>query len=113
MDILASRVLEVDGAPIFHLRLGRPVPEDDGQTWRCPYEIEGPLTKHRSSFCGIDPMQALLHAVRCLSLHAETSEENEAGRLTWLGEKGDFGFGNINPPPATVSPDVPAPPAPA
>lgn len=91
-DLFAMRTLEVDGVPCFHLRLFKPSPEDGGAYWRCRYTIDGPLTRHGGSQCGIDGMQALLHAVYILGVEAELSAENVAGRLAWDGQSKHFGF---------------------
>jgi len=91
-DVFATRTLEVDGVPCFHLRVFKPMPEDDGAYWRCRYVIEGPLTRHSGSQCGIDGMQALLHAIYILGVEAELSEENLTGRLSWDGQSKHFGF---------------------
>lgn len=90
--VLASRTLDVDGRPAFHLRVASPAVEPDGETWRCEYEVDGPLTRHRGSMAGVDAMQALLNALYILSVEAETSEENRTGRLTWGGQSAHFGL---------------------
>jgi hypothetical protein len=92
---IATRTLDVDGRPAFRLRVFRPVPEDDGRTWRCAYEVDGPLTRHAGSQCGVDAMQALLNVLYILSVETEMAEENLAKRLTWDGQSAHFGF----PPP--------------
>jgi hypothetical protein len=92
---IAVRTLDVDGRPAFHLRVFRPVPEDGGTTWRCRYEIDGPETRHASSQCGADSMQALLNVLYVLAVETEVADENRAKRLTWDGQSKHFGF----PPP--------------
>ncbi|WP_146422654.1 DUF6968 family protein [Humitalea rosea] len=91
-EVIATRTLDVNGEPAFHLRIGRPVLEADGETWRCDYSVEGPSTNHRSSFCGVDAVQALLNVIYVMSVEAEMSEENLSGRLTWGGQRGHFGL---------------------
>jgi hypothetical protein len=49
-DIIASRVMEVDGKPQFHVRIGRPKLAPEGRSWFCAYEIVGPLIPTASRF---------------------------------------------------------------
>ncbi|NGM20549.1 hypothetical protein G3576_11025 [Roseomonas stagni] len=55
-DVIATRTLDVDGKPRFHLSIYRPVPEDNGAYWRCRYMIDGPMTRHVGSACALDAM---------------------------------------------------------
>lgn len=91
-DPIATRALECDGEPGFVIRLGRPALAPEGDCWFCTYEVEGPLTQARVKVGGEEPMQALVLALQALAVEVETSAENKAGRLTWLGERGDFGL---------------------
>lgn len=90
--IIASRLLDVDGKPAFAMRIAQPYLEADGVTWRCEYDVSGPMTRHSNSFGGVDAVQALLNALYALSVEAEMSEENQTGRLTWGGQKAHFGL---------------------
>ncbi len=90
--IIASRTLDVDGKPAFTMNIAQPYLEPDGVTWRCEYEVSGPMTKHSTSFGGVDAVQALLNALYALSVEAEMSEENQLGRLSWGGQKAHFGL---------------------
>lgn len=90
--VIVSRTLDVDGEPRFRLLIHRPVPEDGGSYWRCRYEVDGPLTRHVGSFCGIDGMQALLLVIYILGTEADVSEENLTKRLSWNGQSEHFGF---------------------
>ena len=98
---IASRVLEVDGEPVFHVHVYAPVLEADGETWRCHYVLDGPLTQYQRYACGADAVQALVLALQIISVHLEFCEENEAGRLAFFTERGDFGF------PAVPRPQAP------
>lgn len=91
-QIIASRILEVDGRPDFRIDIAQPYQEPDGVNWRCDYEINGPATKYKGSFGGVDAVQALLNVVYALSVEAEMSEENQTGKLSWGGQKAHFGF---------------------
>jgi len=37
-------------------------------------------------------MQALVNALYCLAVDVEVSAENAEGKLSWLGERNDFGL---------------------
>lgn len=91
-DVIATRTLDVDGKPRFHLSIYRPVPEDNGAYWRCRYMIDGPMTRHVGSACALDAMQALLYVIYALGTEAEVSQENLAGLLTFRGQSAHFGF---------------------
>lgn len=91
-EVIVSRSLDFEGKPRFHLRIYKPLPEDGGQYWRCRYVVDGPLTRHSGSQCGIDGMQALLHVIYILGVEAELSEENFTKRLSWDGQSKHFGF---------------------
>lgn len=101
-DIIASRVLEVDGKPEFHIRLGRPKEAPEGDCWFCAYDISGPLTKRKGRFGGEDAMQALILAIYCISVEVEICAENAQGKLSWAGDMKDFGFPS---PPIRSAPD--------
>lgn len=89
---IASRTLDVEGEPIYILRVGEPVPEGDGSIWVCPYEIDRPSGLMRSEIRGADAIQALLHALALLGVYAMNSDENLAGKLTWFDQSAHFGF---------------------
>lgn len=91
-DIIASRVMEVDGKPQFHIRIERPKLTPEGDCWFCAYEIKGPLTNRKGRFGGEDAMQALLHAIYCVSVDVEVCAENAQARLSWFGDFKDFGL---------------------
>lgn len=90
-EVMVTRQLDVDGEPIFLIEIGKPYAEADG-TWFCPYRIQGPTTSFVNRDAGVDGMQALLNVLYVLSAKAETSVENQEGRLTWGGQSEHFGF---------------------
>jgi hypothetical protein len=92
MGVIATRSFEVDGKPGFTIRIGRPALAPEGDCWFCHYDIEGPLTKRQGRFGGEDAMQALVNALYCLAVDVELSAENTMGKLSWLGNKTDFGL---------------------
>lgn len=81
-DIIASRVLDVDGKPQFHIRIGRPKLSREGGSWFCAYDITGPLTKRKGRFGGADSMQALVLALSCIAVDLELCAEHLEGRLS-------------------------------
>lgn len=91
LDVIALRILEVEGGPNFQIRLGRPKLAPEGNCWFCHYEIADPLTKRKGRSGGEDAMQALVLALNMLAVDVEVSEENGLGRLSCLGSK-DFGL---------------------
>ena len=105
-DVIASRVMEVDGKPQFHVRIGRPKLAPEGDCWFCAYEITGPLTKRKGRFGGEDAMQALVLALYCISVDIEICAENAQGRLSWGGDTKDFGFPS---PPIRSAPEASGP----
>ena len=96
---IATRSLDVDEQPTYILRVFEPLQEGDGSVWVCAYEIERPGGFLRDEIRGGDSMQALLHAIGLLGVHALNSDENLAGRLSWSGQSAHFGF-----PPAEAIP---------
>lgn len=60
LDVIATRVLEVDGEPHIQIQLGRPRLVPEGSCWFCPYEVVDASTPWRSYACGEDAMQALV-----------------------------------------------------
>lgn len=101
-DVFATRTLEVDGVPCFHLRVFKPFPEDGGAYWRCAYAVSGPLTQYVGSACAEDGMQALLFAIYMLREEAHNSAEHEAGRLAWSGQSEHFGLPSIDNDPGII-----------
>jgi hypothetical protein len=92
IDAIATRTLEFDGKPEFTIRIGRPTLAPEGDCWFCRYELDGPWTKRQGRFGGEDAMQALVNALYCMAVDVEVCAENEQGRLSWLGNKENFGL---------------------
>jgi hypothetical protein len=86
MEVVATRVHEVDGLPALRVSLGKPLQEADGN-WFCGHEIQGPKTSIKGSFGGGDAMQALVHAIYMVRLKLETCDEYLEGRLSYDGAK--------------------------
>jgi|ERR1041385_6408791 hypothetical protein len=72
------------------VKLGLPVPEDDG-TYRCSYEIEG-LGPNRVKYAlGADGIQALYLTLMKIGTDLYTSLEGRRREITWEGSA-NLGF---------------------
>lgn len=100
LEVFASRTFEVDGEGTFFVRIGRPWLEADGETWHCDVAVDAPTGGFQASICGADSLQALILAMQWIAAHVECSAENQAGRLTWFGQREDLGLPPRLPPPA-------------
>ncbi|MGX9963111.1 DUF6968 family protein [Roseomonas sp. F4] len=87
MNIIASRVYEVSGQPLFHVMIFRPTRHSSGN-FLCKYKIEGPKTKIVSDFGGADEFQALMNTIYMVRMAIETCDEYLEGRLSFHGFKG-------------------------
>ena len=67
-------------------------PEEDDGMWICPYEIDWPSERRAYFAAGVDGMQALILALRTISVEIYTSEYHEAGTLTWFEPGRGYGF---------------------
>lgn len=91
-EVFIQRTLDVDSKSVFNIIIRKPTLEADSSTWRCEYEIDGPLTQHKGSLAGMDAVQALLNVLYVLSVETSMAEENLLGRLSWGGQSRHFGF---------------------
>jgi hypothetical protein len=108
-DPVATRTYDCGGRGTLEVRLGRPYCEE-GDDWRCPIEVVGPMTSFRQEMFGIDPMQALLHGIYILATVVEISEEKKSGILNWFGDHERFGLPTAEAN-SQFSPGPPGPPA--
>ena len=92
MDVIAERTYQVTGLSELTLRIGRPEREGASDNHFCAYEILGPLTRRTMRFGGVDPIQALLHAIFAASLDLELSEEFVRNLLSLHGQPGYLGL---------------------
>jgi hypothetical protein len=86
-ELIAERVLvlEVDGTEReIVVRLGKP--KQEGSDWVCAYQILGFKRKRGLLVYGIDAFQALLLAIKSLSVDLEVEAKRSGGILTFLGE---------------------------
>jgi len=89
MDIIAERNLIIDcGITKLEasIRLGRPVPDESGDNWMCPYEVRVQDECKSFRMHGIDSMQALVLAMKTLDVELEVKAKKLGGKLQWHGE---------------------------
>ncbi len=67
-------------------------PVDKGNHWRCQYEIDWPDGTRMGKGYGLDSVQALLVAMKCVGAELYTSEAHKAGQLKWARSRGGYGF---------------------
>ena len=60
--------------------------------WICRYEIDWPSGREAYFAAGVDGMQALILALRTISVEIYTSEHHEAGTLRWFEPGRGYGF---------------------
>ncbi len=89
MDIIAERnlIIDRDDAKLgVSIRLGRPVPDESGENWMCPYEVRVQDECKSFRMHGIDSMQALVLAMKTLDVEIEAMAKKLGGKPRWLGE---------------------------
>ncbi|MEJ2183555.1 MAG: hypothetical protein P8Y66_08525 [Nitrospirota bacterium] len=95
---IAERILDLekkDGSRTkIRVRLAKPERSEDGD-WVCPYEITGFERPTGLRVFGVDAMQALLLAIKGLSVDLEIIARREEGKLSWLGQAGG-GFPSLD-----------------
>ena len=60
-------------------------PFDEGQSWRCNYEIEWPGHAHKWKAVGEDSYQALQLAMQMVPVEISVTDDFKAGRLGCFG----------------------------
>lgn len=68
------------------------LPERDGDSWMCHYEINWPDKPWRSAAGGLDSVQALHCAMEKIGIELYASAANKSGLLTWSSDWKGFGF---------------------
>jgi hypothetical protein len=61
-------------------------PENEGDHWRCAFEISWPGHERRRRMGGQDAYQALLLALEAIVVEIEAAEDFKSGRLRRFGE---------------------------
>ena len=91
-DPIAERLLTFEDAAgnrkEITVRLGRPRPA--GEDWACAYQIAGFEVPCGLDVYGVDSMQALLLAMKGLSVELHVAAERSGGRLSWLDSSSGF-----------------------
>ncbi len=92
--VIASRELTLEDGQKVEVLIGKPEPCPDGTDWYCPYQKLGVGLKGVKCAIGADSVSALIRALTMVGAELYTSDEYEAGRLTWDcgATKGDLGF---------------------
>ncbi|MFL6621613.1 MAG: DUF6968 family protein [Sulfurifustis sp.] len=73
--------------------MGKPEPFDDGINHYCPYQVIGIGRDDVRYAGGVDGVQALQLALKMIGADLYTSQEAQAGKLSWGGGKNlDLGF---------------------
>jgi hypothetical protein len=87
-SVIAERALDYFGdAGIEHGAARIFLPYDEGQNWRCDYELSWPGYQHKFYVCGDDSWQALQLAMQIIPVMISVTDDFKAGRLGWLGER--------------------------
>jgi hypothetical protein len=90
---IASRTLTLRDAPgDASVEVSIFVPEPDGGSWTCRYEIGWPHGKWESFGAGVDAMQALTIALQKIGVEIYFSEYHKSGQLFWDKPGNGYGF---------------------
>src|SRR6185503_9048412 len=90
--VIASRTLSSASNGRITIRIGQPyTPPDYGNNFCCPYQIDGVGDGKIRYGSGVDSLQSLFIALINISTDLYTSDEAQAGQITWEGER-DLGL---------------------
>jgi hypothetical protein len=67
-------------------------PFQDNKSWYCRWEIGWPDRKRSNVAVGVDAIQAIRHALEMIGAELYSSDEHEAGALTFDGAWKGYGF---------------------
>ena len=93
---MAKRTLLLEGRKSVKVRLWAPARHTDGhRDYFCHYQITG-LGYDEKIYhsIGVDSFQALVHALQSIDSILRASEAYKSGKLSWVLDGGDLGFGN-------------------
>lgn len=92
--VIATRQLDLADGRKVTVTIGKPEKFPDGVNYYCPYQITGIKRDKVRHSGGVDAVQALELALKMIGADLYTSDEAQAGMLSWEGgsKKGDFGF---------------------
>lgn len=91
--VIATRVLDLSDGRKVTITIGKPEKFPDAEDYYCPYQIVGIGSEHVRHAGGIDAVQALELALKMIGADLYTSQEAQAGVLSWNAgsKKGDLG----------------------
>ena len=96
-DAVLTRELDLRNGGKVDVYVWKPFeePHDHGSAYKCLYKITG-LTKVVARYCyGVDAVQAMMLTLQIIGVYLYTSEEYEAGDLTFAGNR-DLCFPTMN-----------------
>lgn len=86
--IIAERTLSLANNRLISIRIGQPfIPQNSGGNFCCPFHIDGIGDGEIWYGWGVDSLQALYMALLDISSKLYTSDEAQAGQITWEGER--------------------------
>jgi hypothetical protein len=89
-QLVAERALEYSGESGIEAGFARVfLPFDEGQNWRCDYEIVWPGYEAKLYARGVDSWQALQLAMQIIPVVISATEAFKAGKLGWIDGKID------------------------
>ena len=97
-QVIATRKYHLvgDEKTILLVKIGMPVPSDDGVDFYCPYEIVAGRTESVEFAAGVDAIQALQLAVMAIASKVKLHNDRRGGRLRWLSDENtDLGFPDV------------------
>ncbi|MBX9931475.1 MAG: hypothetical protein K2Y56_08040 [Methylobacterium sp.] len=90
--IIATRLLRIrKSGAVIDVQIRIYIPEIEGTSWKCKYEIDWPNDTRVSEGYGVDSVQALHISLQKLGLDLYMSDYHSKGQLFW--EKPDEGYG--------------------
>ncbi|WP_336486451.1 DUF6968 family protein [Methylobacterium nigriterrae] len=91
--IIAERIiyfLESNAKKAISIKIS--IPESDGSSWVCHYEIDWPDHPRKSFAAGIDSVQALHLALQKIGIDIYMSKYHQTGNLYWESPNNGYGF---------------------
>jgi uncharacterized protein DUF6968 len=85
MENFIERQLQLRGGGEVTVRFSQP--RQDGDDYRCEYQIDWPDRQRRFYGCGVDSVQALIGAMQNAHADLLSSAESRSGALSWLGQR--------------------------
>lgn len=89
MDVIAERRMELrtsTGSVEVVVKLGRPIPDESLESWKCEYQIHFGDTVRSMAMHGSDALQALQLSIATLDVELEHGAKRRGGVLWHLDE---------------------------